>query len=701
MTVQYVKINKYNEITEYPEVDLIFTGPKKSLVDRVSGKSLQFTRNTIGTYVDENGIIQTAAAGEPRYTYDPVTGEELGLLVEESRTNLHLQSQDFSTWIGDGTTPTSNSGLAPDGTNTANLIQEKAETNSHYLQKPDASVTSGTTYTFSVFLKKGSGATAPDWIVLAFSGNGFPGNGAVFNIATGELGNTAVAVGQVISSGISEFPGGWYRCHVTVTADETRNSSGIIGFNNNQNTAGLLSYAGQTTSDVYAWGAQLEAGSFPSSYIPTSGSTVTRDPDTVTLTNDNIYNNSQFDIVNDPFGMSAGSNTLTLLPSNSENSEIKRATIFSPNIAQTKINSFAGKTDEFWKWRVLGSSFGLPSFLTDGQVTVDWGDGTIETLTTSDHTFTDGGGYHDIGFRLDSGTYFRPTIGGNAAVGDKIYSVGPAPESMKVDANQLFWNCDNLKSVDATFDIVNSANSAFYLCDNLKNIPKVNTTGITDFTNFARECSSLTSFPLIDTSSGTNFSYTWYNCNSLTSFPPIDTSSGNSFVYTWSNCNNLTSFPWIDTSNGTSFAEAWRNCTSLTIFPQINTSSGTDFSYTWRDCTSLTIFPLINTSSGTNFSNAWRNCSSLTNFPANFFDSWTGTPDNNCFLGTWDFCSSLTATSVENILNSIDTSGQSAPASGVDITIDYNASSGTPSVSTAVTNLTNRNWTITLNGVAQ
>jgi hypothetical protein len=91
----------------------------------------------------------------------------------------------------------------------------------------------------------------------------------------------------------------------------------------------------------------------------------------------------------------------------------------------------------------------------------------------------------------------------------------------------------------------------------------------------------------------------------------------------------------------------------------------------------------------------------LTTFPANFFDSWTGTPVNNCFLNAWLGCNSLTATSVENILNSIDTSGQSAPASGVDITIDYDTGTGTPSVATAVTNLKSRGWTITLNGVAQ
>jgi hypothetical protein len=110
---------------------------------------------------------------------------------------------------------------------------------------------------------------------------------------------------------------------------------------------------------------------------------------------------------------------------------------------------------------------------------------------------------------------------------------------------------------------------------------------------------------------------------------------------------------------------------------------------------------LIDVSNGTNFSFAWYNCNKITDFPANFFDSWTGTPANNCFQNAWNVCNSLTATSVENILNSIDTSLRSAPAIGPDITISYNAASGTPNISTAVTNLKSRGWTITLNGVLQ
>jgi len=202
---------------------------------------------------------------------------------------------------------------------------------------------------------------------------------------------------------------------------------------------------------------------------------------------------------------------------------------------------------------------------------------------------------------------------------------------------------------------------------------------------------------------GTNLANAWLGANNMTEFECnfSATSSVTSFNYTWRDCVNLTTFPLIDTSSGTDFTIAWYNCNSLTSFPQIDTSSGTIFTNTWRNCTSLTSFPLIDISSGTNFSRAWQACISLTSFPANFFDSWTGTPANNCFVSTWLNCFSLTATSVENILNSIDTSGQSAPASGVDITIDYDAASGTPNITTAVSNLKSRGWTITLNGVAQ
>ena len=227
--------------------------------------------------------------------------------------------------------------------------------------------------------------------------------------------------------------------------------------------------------------------------------------------------------------------------------------------------------------------------------------------------------------------------------------------------------------------------------------------GVTNFSNYWRSASWMTDMPAVNTSSGIDFSAAWYTCSSLTSFPLLDTSNGTIFSYTWYECSSLTSLPLLDTSNGTAFNNAWTRCSSLTSFPLLDTSSGINFSYAWENCSSLTSFPLLDTSSGTRFISAWRNCSSLTSFPSGFFDNWNATPANNCFVSAWLGCNALTNTSVENILTSIDTSGKSAPVTGVDITISYNAATGalTSPTATAITNLKSRGWTVTINGVLQ
>jgi hypothetical protein len=325
--------------TGEPSLDLRFAATK-SLNDYVSGNNLTtFTRSSTGTYFDANGVLQSAPAGVARFDHNPETGESLGLLMEEARTNLLLNSATLST--------------------------------------QSATVTATST-------------------TLSFYG-------------TGTVTLTGVSTaGPLVGTGASN--------RVSLTFTPTAGSL-------------TLTVSGSVTN------AQLEAGSYPTSYIPTAGSTVTRAADVCTLTNSNIYDTDSFTIINQPFGASAGASTLTLFDGLEP---IKRATVYSADLSQATINAAAGKTDEFWRWRVLGSSFALPNFLTDGQVTVDWGDGTIETLTTAEHTFSNGSGYHDIGFRLDSGTYFRPHVNGNASHDTKVVALGPAPESMKLRADLAF-----------------------------------------------------------------------------------------------------------------------------------------------------------------------------------------------------------------------------------------------------------------------
>jgi hypothetical protein len=80
-----------------PSLDLRFA-ENKSLVDSVSGQNLiTFTRASTGTYVDSDGVIRSAANDVPRFNHNPLTGECLGLLVEEQRQNLLLNSATLST----------------------------------------------------------------------------------------------------------------------------------------------------------------------------------------------------------------------------------------------------------------------------------------------------------------------------------------------------------------------------------------------------------------------------------------------------------------------------------------------------------------------------------------------------------------------------------------------------------------------------
>ena len=80
-----------------PSLDLRFAD-NKSLADAVTGASLvTFTRASSGTFVDSAGVLQTAATDVPRFDHNPTTGESLGLLVEEARTNLLLNSATLST----------------------------------------------------------------------------------------------------------------------------------------------------------------------------------------------------------------------------------------------------------------------------------------------------------------------------------------------------------------------------------------------------------------------------------------------------------------------------------------------------------------------------------------------------------------------------------------------------------------------------
>jgi hypothetical protein len=231
-----------------------------------------FTRASTATYYDDKGVLRTAAANTARFDHDPVTGESKGLLIEEARTNLLTYSEQFdhADWTNTGLTTSIDSVTAPDGTVTADKLVEDSSTGTH--QRYRSLVTTAQQYTFSVYAK------AAERSVIALY-NSVVASGKFFDLATGLVGNDVS--NAPLASSIEDVGGGWYRCSITLLATAATNNFRVY-------LNSTSAYAGDGTSGIYIWGAQLEAGAFPTSYIKTEASTVTRSADVAVMTGTNF-----------------------------------------------------------------------------------------------------------------------------------------------------------------------------------------------------------------------------------------------------------------------------------------------------------------------------------------------------------------------------------------------------------------------------
>jgi hypothetical protein len=269
-----------------PTLNLDFANSQK-LDSRIT-----FSRGSIGTFVNKNGLIETASANIPRFDYDSVTGECKGLLIEESRQNLVTYSEDYSNaiWTKLGVSVTTNAAIAPDGTLTADLITENNSSAFHQVYYSTATLTANT-YTISAFVKQGVGNR-----YFRFGGFGLTtaNEAPIFNISTGEVYLPSTTT-LFKSASITPYPNGWYRCTCTI---EYTGSTGVPYFTTSNSSTNFsnISYTTDTTSSIYMWGAQVEVGVFPTSYIPTTSSTVTRSADNASMTGTNFsswYNQTE------------------------------------------------------------------------------------------------------------------------------------------------------------------------------------------------------------------------------------------------------------------------------------------------------------------------------------------------------------------------------------------------------------------------
>jgi len=211
---------------------------------------------TTATRVNKDGLIEGVAADVPRLDYpliDGVVQDCPALLLEPQRTNNlpYAEQFDNAAWSKGNSTVTANQAISPDGSQTADLLQLTSAGGNVF----DGVGGSGD-YAFSVFAK---------YVDAQFIRLRSTGSYAYFDIQNGSVGSTI----NVSSTKIEDYGNGWYRC--TVVGNNTNSLAQIFVSDTDGSNTG--------TGSVYVWGAMFEAGSYATSYIPTSGSTATRSAD--------------------------------------------------------------------------------------------------------------------------------------------------------------------------------------------------------------------------------------------------------------------------------------------------------------------------------------------------------------------------------------------------------------------------------------
>lgn len=204
--------------------------------------AVSFARASTATYMGGNGLLQTAAVNQPRYEYD-ASGNYLGLLIEESRTNITLYSASLSSgWVDSAATLATNTGTAPDGTGTASTLTITGTQNNLFRSQ---TVSSSGTYALSVYSR----------------GAGKQQQFSIYDVSSAHFFYPAP----------NNLSANWVRYGY---------AHGITG------TAGYFSvqdsrFGGSSSGAIDFWGAQIELStdSRVTSYIPTTSAAVTRSAD--------------------------------------------------------------------------------------------------------------------------------------------------------------------------------------------------------------------------------------------------------------------------------------------------------------------------------------------------------------------------------------------------------------------------------------
>ena len=233
-----------------------------------------FARSSSATRVDNEGLIKTTDSGFARIDFLKNTSGHL--LLEPQSTNKVTVSEDFSNsvWVKSNSTVSLSSISTPNGDLNSYKLVESDTNSSHHITFNNSSTSD---MSFSVFAK----SAERTFVQLQAAGVG--STDCVFDLSNG----TILIEEANATANIKDYGNGWYRCSVSYSASGTNNS--VIKLYN-----GGDSYQGDGSSGLYIWGAQLEELSYPTSYIATTGSTVTRAAETCNSAgNSTVFNDSE------------------------------------------------------------------------------------------------------------------------------------------------------------------------------------------------------------------------------------------------------------------------------------------------------------------------------------------------------------------------------------------------------------------------
>jgi hypothetical protein len=247
-----------------------------SLADIAPTSVLSISRASIGYAKTAAGTLTSFGTGTLRVT-------DLGLLIEDARTNYCLQSQAVSNgayWdiVAHGITVTADATASPDGTLTADLVIPTAAGAFHFETQTGITVAGlPAQATWSVYAKAGGYNFG---VLVAKTSSGANAYRILVDLTTGAA-VAAVDSGSPtnVTSGVETLGNGWFRLWIAM--DAVTNADVLLGVND---TSTWHSFVGDGSSGVYFWGAQVEVGSFPSSYIPTTTTSATRATDAVNVT---------------------------------------------------------------------------------------------------------------------------------------------------------------------------------------------------------------------------------------------------------------------------------------------------------------------------------------------------------------------------------------------------------------------------------